>query len=158
MALKQRICRLERLIGNCSSTNTKLLKGMQAAQKDVHKLVPDEMAAAYKAVALLCSVATLPASRAGRADKLKRVDSALGRAEPYVEQLFALQNVLDRGIELKDLDRDALGRVEVGVCDIASKMTEEEQKVDALLVQFNEVTERLNSAILSMAQALRNGK
>lgn len=157
VALKQRIGRVERLVGTSACVNKNMLKELRAAHKHMQKVVPDEMAAAYKAVALLSSVATLPPSRAGCAHKLKRVQGALQRAEAHVEPFVALQGVLEGGVDVGALDRDALGLVERGVGDVSCRLMEEEQKVDALLVEFNDVTERLNSAILSMAQALQGG-
>ncbi|KAI0559100.1 hypothetical protein FGB62_168g02 [Gracilaria domingensis] len=154
-ALELRLHRLETVVGE-SSCQRNLLKELKAVQKALRETVPDEMAAAYKTVALLSSVGTLPATRAARVEKLSLLETTLDQAETYVTEFDALQHVLDKPLDLGQLDRGALATLESSVCDVSNDIAEEERNVDALLMEFNSVTEKLNDAMLHMAHHLQS--
>ncbi|CAN8070799.1 unnamed protein product [Agarophyton chilense] len=154
-ALKFRLSRLEALVGETPS-KINLMKDLTVLQKELRRSVPDEMAAAFKTVALLSSVGTLPATRAARMQQLSFLEKTLEQSEDHVIEFDGLKHVLDEPLDMEQLHPEALAALENRVYNVSSDVLEEERNVDAVLIEFNRVTERLNNAILHTAKVLQS--
>lgn len=124
---------------------------VHAAQKQLQRHVPDEMAAAHRAVRLI-SPHVVRSTR--NRDDAGRANEIVQRGVQTLQELQVLQPVLDGGApqagsakEMRELQRRVRGMRE--------GIEKEEEKLDRLLVRFNEVTVRFNEAVVRMAAVLR---
>lgn len=159
--LVERITVLEELLGPPPTSPSPCLhRRIRAAHRDLCKIVPDEMAAAYRAVQLLSHVTpSLRSLRYARRARAARAEEVVDRVATALAEMEVLSDEgqvdgsslrIDRrlGDELQDLQ----SRISE---QISPAVQEEEQAMDDLLMKFNEATNHLNDRILSLADAVR---
>jgi len=155
--LSERIGQLEAQIGQKppEATSDDLHTCLRKTQVALREQVPDEMAAASRAVTMLSHAAPrVPA--AARARRQQALEG--GRVvDAAVDALCEMELLVGAGLHAGGLVvsddvaaglRAVAGRVEGAVME---EMEKEDLALDELLVDFNECTARLNHRILSLA-------
>lgn len=159
--LHDRVSRLETVLGSRPAPQSSCIHARtQDALKKLREQVPDEMAAAHRAVTML-SYATPGLRGLGvtRRARTARAESAVDRAATSLAEMEALL----QGLELPSSNlpvgcerMEELSRLErIVVCETKPAVEDDEEKLDRLLVDFNDATARLNNQILALADTVR---
>lgn len=159
--LGDRISRLETLLGTEGSEQSQCIhvRANDALQK-LRTQVPDEMAAARRAVAMLAyATPGLRGLAATRRARVARAEAVVNRAAIGLNDIDALLEGMEfPGNNLQKIRENAteLSRLErVIVCDAQPAVEDVERRLDELLVDFNDATARINNQILALAGTLK---
>lgn len=176
--LNRRIARLEALVGTPPPGTTNLQRDLQSLSTPLRKQIPDEMVAAFHALALLSRLAT-PSAQSGA----PYVRDACATAEALLADLSLLQPYLPDALPVDDVHVAAgtaapasvITKANVGSASVlppvfgarerklhsalarrvhalALSVDAEEVSTDSVLAEFDSATARLNAAILALAQ------
>lgn len=159
--LRERICRLESIIGSGASTQSSCIhiqvKGALAA---LRTQVPDEIVSARHAVEALSSAASglrgLAATRCARIEHAEALVDRVAEALAEMDDLESAVTLPGRDLPIKSKQIQMLDVLHHTVaCDIAPTVETEEQQLDRVLVDFNDATARLNSQIIALATKIK---
>lgn len=159
--LSNRIARLESLLGPPPPTQSPCIhERAKKAQQNLRTHVPDEMAAAHRAVTMLShSTPSLRGLQYARQTKAARAEYAVNRVAAALQDMEAVQDGLQMDADTLCVDselQDALCNVQTRLADVeAPAMEVEEQNLDRLLMEFSDATARLNTRIVDLARTIR---
>lgn len=159
--LQDRVSRLESVLGPTPSTPAPCIHARtQDALKKLREQIPDEMAAARRAVGML-SYATpgLRGLGVARRARAARAEGVVDRAAAGLSEMEALLQGMEfpgSGLPVDQACIEELSQLERTIaCEALPAVEDEEQTLDRLLIDFNDTTARLNNQILALAGALR---
>lgn len=155
--LQRRINRLEILIG-ATKTKENCITALRTAQSGLRSKVPDEMAAAHRAITLLSIL-----QRGGAQTSHRKTDNAHDLIEHVLPQLTTLQTLCDNARDAHHLPpgisrdmRDCMRCLHARLQKLDADLYARELAIDDLLTGFDAATARLNSAILALARRVRH--
>lgn len=159
--LRERIARIESVVGSGLPQQSSCLHvQMQHALNSIRKHIPDEIVAARHALDMISYAA--PGLRGLSAARQARVEHAEAVVDRVVKALVEM-DTLERSMTIPGNDlpinRGHLQKLDIlqqkVMCEAEPQIESEEQRLDRVLVDFNDATLRLNHRILAMANKIK---